>query len=127
MLQSIRAACQTHGITTGMATTGIGSLRKVVYHYIAATTEKPQDVYETVEKPMELVSLQGIILEGEPHLHMLATEGGHGAYAGHMEEGCEVQYLVEVSVVEVADMPLARRAGQYATVTHFEWLDGRTQ
>lgn len=123
ILQSIRDACKKHNIRTAIVTSGIGSMRKIHYHYITATTEKPEDVYETVEKPMELVSLQGIILEGEPHLHMLATESGHNAYAGHMEPGCEVQYLVEISIIEVQDMPLARRAGQYATVTHFEWLD----
>ena len=125
--QCIEDACKKNGIQTGVVTSGIGSMRKIYYHYTAATTEKPEDVYETVEKPMELVSLQGIVLEGEPHLHMLATEGGHNVYSGHMELGCEVQYLVEISVTEVKDMPLGRRAGEYATVTHFEWLDGRKQ
>lgn len=121
----IRDAVASAGIKTGIVTSGIGSLRKLHYHYIDATSDKPSDVFETIERPLELVSLQGIVLEGEPHLHLLATEAGHNAYAGHLEIGTEVQYLAEISVLEIEDMPLGRRSGQYGSVTHFEWLDGR--
>lgn len=121
LLKCIRQACKELGIKTGIVTSGIGSMRKTVYHYTDAKTEKPKDIHITIDNIAELVSLQGIILEGEPHLHALFTEGGgevcHGA---HVEEGCEVMYLVEISIIEAADLPVGRRAGKYGTVTHFE-------
>jgi predicted DNA-binding protein with PD1-like motif len=125
LLKSIENGAREAGIQTGVLVSGIGSLRRLHYHYIGATTDEPNDTYEIIEKPMELACLQGIILEGKPHLHGVVTEQGVKSYSGHLEEGCEVQYLVEVAIIEVKDMPLGRRAGQYGTVTHFEWLDGR--
>lgn len=124
LLKSIEEGAAKNGIATGIVVSGIGSLRRASYHYIGATTDKPRDEYITVEKPLELVALQGILLEGKAHLHAMIAEEGSKSHAGHVEEGCIVQYLAEISIVEVADMPLGRRAGQYGTVTHFEWLEG---
>lgn len=121
VLKSIAEASEKNGIQTGIVTSGIGSLQQVSYHYIGATSDKPQDEYLTLQKPLELVSLQGIILEGKPHLHAMVAEEGKKCHAGHMEEGCLVQYLAEVSIIEVEDAPLVRRFGEYSTVTHFEW------
>lgn len=123
LLKSIRKAAEDLDIKTAIVTSGIGSLRKTVYHYTDAKTEKPQDVFVTVEQVTELISLQGIILEGEPHLHALFTEnGGKTCHGGHVEEGCEILYLSEISIVEAEDLPVGRRAGKYGTVTHFEEL-----
>ena len=123
LLLSIRKACLELGVKTGIVTSGIGSMRQVVYHYTDAKTEKPQDVYVTVDNISELVSLQGIILEGEPHLHAMFTEsGGKICHGAHVEEGCEIMYLAEISIIEAADLPVGRRAGKYGTVTHFETI-----
>lgn len=123
LLISIRQAAKDLGIKTGIVTSGIGSLRKTVYHYTDAKTEKPKDVFVTVDNVTELVSLQGIILEGEPHLHAMFTEeGGKTGHGAHVEEGCEVLYLAEISIIEAADLPVGRRAGKYGTVTHFEYI-----
>lgn len=123
VLLSIREACRKNNIQTGILTSGIGSMSQIHYHYILSTDEKPRDEFETVKSPLELINLQGVILEGEPHIHMMATESGHQAYAGHLEEGCLVQYLVEISILEILDAPLGRRADDYATVTHFQWIN----
>ena len=34
-------------------------------------------------------------------------------YVGHLEPGCEVQYLAELSFVEVLDMDLTRRTDEF--------------
>ena len=123
LLKSIRQACKELGVQTGIVTGGIGSMRKIVYHYTDAKTEKPKDVDVTVDNISELVSLQGIILEGESHLHALFTENGGGlCHGAHVEEGCEVMYLAEISILEAKDLPVGRRPGKYGTVTHFEHI-----
>jgi len=124
LVQSIEAACKDAGIVTGVLLSGIGSLRRFHYHYILSTNDKPDDVYEVIESPLELAALQGIILEGKAHLHAVVSEGGTKTYSGHVEdEGSEVQYLVEISILEVKEIKLGRRAGAFGGVTHFELLD----
>jgi len=121
LMKSIRQACKEIDLKTGILTGGIGSMRQTVYHYTDAKTEKPKDVHVTVDRIAELVSCQGIILEGEPHLHALFTEtGGAVSHGAHVEDGCEIMYLAEISIIEVDDLPLGRRPGKYGTVTHFE-------
>jgi len=123
LLKSIRQAAKEQGLKTGIVTSGIGSMRKTVYHYTDAKTEKPKDVHVTIDNIAELVSLQGIILEGEPHLHAMFSEaGGKICHGAHVEEGCEVMYLAEISIIEAEELPVGRRAGKYGTVTHFEHI-----
>ena len=124
LVTSIINACKEAGIETGVVLSGIGSLRRYHYHYIKDTKDIPTDVFEVVEGPLELVALQGMIIEGIPHLHGVVSEAGTKTYSGHVEdEGSEVQYLVEISILEVKDIKLGRRAGKFGTVTHFELLD----
>ena len=125
LLKCIEQGVKEAKIQSGIVTSGIGSLRRFHYHYIMATTDEPKDAFDIIEKPLELDCLQGIILEGKPHLHAVVTDMGTNCYAGHLEEGSEVQYLVEVSILEIPNLPLGRRAGKHGTVTHFEWLDNR--
>ncbi|MDR2570648.1 MAG: DNA-binding protein [Oscillospiraceae bacterium] len=125
LLKCIEQGAKDAGIQSGIVTSGIGSLRKFHYHYIMATTDEPEDAFELIERPMELSSLQGIILEGKAHLHVVVSEAGNKSYSGHLEEGSEVQYLAEISILELKDFPVGRRAKDYGTVTSFAWLDGR--
>jgi hypothetical protein len=121
LVKSITEACKDAGIETGVVMSGIGSLRRFHYHYIKDTADEPTDVFEVIEGPLELAALQGLVLEGKPHLHAVVSEAGTKTYSGHAEgEGSEVQYLVEVSILEVKDIKLGRRAGKYGTVTHIE-------
>ena len=124
LIKSIEQGIKEAGIQSGVVTSGIGALRKFRYHYITTTSDESTDVFETIEKPLELVCLQGIILEGRPHLHGMVSAYGSESYSGHVEEGCEIQYLAEISILEIMDMPLGRRIGQHSTISHFERLDG---
>ena len=121
ILKCVRQACKEAGITTGILSSGIGSTRQIIYHYPDSLTEKPLDIEVKVDRISELVSMQGIILEGEPHLHAMLTEKGGGiCHGAHVEEGCEIMYLCEISIIEVEGLSLGRRSGKYGGVTHFE-------
>ena len=122
ILHSVTKAAKDAGITSGVVVSGIGSLRKFHYHYIGTTDDKPQDVFETVEAPLELASLQGAILEGKPHLHAVVSQKGTNTWSGHVEDGCEVQYLAEICIVELKDMPLGRRTAGEFGIANIEWL-----
>ena len=125
LLKCIEKGAGDAGIQSGVILTGIGSLRKLHVHYISTTTDKPEDIFKVIEQPLELLCLQGLILEGKAHLHVAASGQCSQTYTGHLEEGSEVQYLAEISILEIKDFPVGRRTKQYGTVSNFEWLDGR--
>jgi len=128
VLKCITKAVKDNGIQTGIVTSAIGSLRKFNYHYIKDTNAKPTDIFEEVSGPLELVSAEGLVIEGKPHLHALVSEyGSKLTVSGHLEEGSEVQYLAEISIVELPDMPIGRRIGKCGHVANIEWTDGRDQ
>jgi predicted DNA-binding protein with PD1-like motif len=59
LLESIKARLADEGIKNAVITSAIGSLQKAVIHRVTGFEESPVDEFVTVEKPMELASLQG--------------------------------------------------------------------
>ncbi len=112
VLESIQKEIDRLGIKNGVVLSAIGSLRKAAIHVITNTEDLSVNKYFTIEKPIELASAQGIIIDGEPHLHLTISEPD-GMYAGHMENGCEVQYLAEVSIMEILDLNVTRKPDEY--------------
>lgn len=112
VLESIQKEVKRLNIQSGIVTSGIGSARKIVYHRIGNLENDPLNIFETMEGPTEIGAIQGLIIDGEPHLH-ITCYGEDGAYAGHLEPGCEVQYLAEISIIELDDADLVRRADEF--------------
>ena len=107
LLESIRETLSQYGIRDAVITSAIGSLSKVVLHRVTGFQREPVDEFVTLEKPMELASLQGIVVDGHPHFHMVVSDL-EKAYTGHLEEGTTVLYLVEISLLELKNTGLKR-------------------
>ena len=107
LLESIRDALDSYGIRDAVITSAIGSLSKVVLHRVTGYEPQPVDEFVTLEKPMELASLQGIVVDGHPHFHMVVSDLEQ-AYTGHLEEGTTTLYLVEISLLELTNAELKR-------------------
>ena len=112
ILESIEKACEELGIRNAVVTSAIGSARKVVFHYIESTADDPVNTFVTIDEACEIGSIQGLILNGEAHLHISFSDRSR-AYNGHLEPGCEVQYLLEVSLMEMKDMNLTRKPDSF--------------
>ncbi len=112
VLESIRQEITRLNIRTGFVASGIGSARKIVYHRIATLENTPTDEFITVEKPIEIGSIQGLIIDGEPHLHIMCSSKDE-SFAGHLEPGSEIQYLAEITILELTDSDLVRRLDEY--------------
>lgn len=113
LLETITDELKKSGVKNAILTSGIGSLRKLEAHAIGATSDQPSDYYISEEKPIELGGMQGIVLDGTPHIHMVCSAPNGETFVGHLEPGCEVQYLVELSFIEVKDMKLTRRTDEH--------------
>lgn len=74
LLETIERELQECGIRNALLTSAIGSLQKVVLHRVVGMGREPEDEFVTLEKPMELASLQGVVLDGKAHFHMVVSD-----------------------------------------------------
>ncbi|MBP3218366.1 MAG: DNA-binding protein [Lachnospiraceae bacterium] len=111
LLETIEEELAKSGIKNALLTSAIGSMQKVVLHRVIGTGREPEDEYITLENPMELASLQGFVLDGKAHFHMVVSDV-HEAYTGHLEPGTTVLYLCEISLVELKGVSLCREKNE---------------
>lgn len=107
LLESIEELASREGIDSAIVTSGIGTLSKFEYHRVINASLPTQNEFLTVEGPLEVLSLQGIIASGEPHLHAVCSDL-ESVYCGHVEEGCRTLVLIEASIVEIPGACLTR-------------------
>ena len=112
LLESLTEEIKRLHLKNGILLSAIGSLRKASLHVITSTDDWPVNQFITVEKPIELGAAQGLIINGEPHIHLVISEE-NSLYAGHMEPGCEVQYLAEFAILELLDVDLTRKTDTF--------------
>jgi predicted DNA-binding protein with PD1-like motif len=109
LLESIRQAIAKEGIRNAAVVSGVGTLKTCRMHYIRHTDFPPADEFFTLAKPLELLSVSGVIADGQPHLHVVVSHADREVYAGHLEDGSEVAYLAELAILVFNDLALARR------------------
>jgi predicted DNA-binding protein with PD1-like motif len=109
LLESIRKAIQDLNIRNGIVISGAGTLKKCVMHYVTHTNFPPEDKLFTLEKPLELLSVSGIIANKEPHLHVVVSCGESEVFGGHLEDNSEVLYLAEIAIQKCNNLNLERR------------------
>jgi predicted DNA-binding protein with PD1-like motif len=109
LLESIMDVIQQKGIKDGHVMVTAGSVQECTYHYVTSTAEKPKDEYKTVKGPFEILGAGGIIANGEPHLHITLSAPDKGAFGGHLEKGCRILYLGEVTIIKYSGAPLVRK------------------
>ena len=114
LLEHIRDFVREHGIKDGAVLTGIGSLSACRLHWPKKPVYPPQDIFHTFKGALEITGLQGIIADGEPHLHiMLAEKGEARAMGGHLEDGSKVLYLAEITIAEFDGAAMTRRPNNH--------------
>ena len=118
ILESVNKELERLQIKNGILLSAIGSLKKATLHYIASTTDRALNKFLTIESPIELSSAQGLIINGEPHFHLTLSDPQH-VYTGHMENGCEVQYLAELAILELTDLNLTRKLNEFG-ISYFD-------
>lgn len=108
VLETVQQEIERLQLKNGILVSAIGSLRKAKIHAITTLEDLPTNEYFTFENPIELGCAQGLIIDGVPHFHLTVSEPG-AVYTGHMESGCEVQYLAELAILELPQLSLTRK------------------
>lgn len=109
VVESILASLKKAGIKNAVVVSAVGSIQKLKYHRPTDLGQSAADEYLCVEGPMEVGSLTGSVIDGSGHFHIVASDTKNH-YCGHLEEGTEVLYLLEVMLVELAGCNLERKA-----------------
>lgn len=107
LLESVREKLKELNIKNAVLISGIGTFRTATIHRVTSFNSKPEEEFITIEQPMELSSVDGIVAEGEPHFHMTFSDL-ESTYSGHLENECEILYLAEIVLAEIVDLELVR-------------------
>ena len=94
-------ACLNAGIRDGVVVEGHATLDRVNLHRVVSTTFPVVEQYETLEGPYELASIDGLLIDGELHAHIVVAAPDRVA-GGHLHQGTRVLYLAEIVVVALA-------------------------
>jgi predicted DNA-binding protein with PD1-like motif len=109
LLEGINGAVKQYGIQDGAVLTTVGSTQECTYHYVESTSATAKDVFVTQKGAAEILSVTGLIAAGEPHLHItLATPDGR-AFGGHLENGCKILYVAEITLAKFSGPQLVRQ------------------
>ncbi len=108
LLKSIIKTIEDTSLDTGIVISGVGSLLKARIHMVSSNDFPPKDDFLDFEGPLEIVALQGIIAEGQPHLHISIVNREFKSFSGHLEEGCLILSICEVAIARVEDPKLTR-------------------
>lgn len=116
VLEAIREACADHNLTDGAVVSAIGTLRNLRVH-ILHTDDLTKDRSERntiIERDgcWEISGIQGLVANGDPHLHVTAWNG-EDTFAGHLEEGNEINALGEVCVMRFEGVSLDRQPNEF--------------
>ena len=109
LLESIVAASRRHRIPNGVVVSGIGTLKNCRLHAITGTGFPPKNRNFERKKPLELLSVSGIIADYEPHLHVVVSWLDRQTWCGHLHEGSEIAYLAEVAILCLSGPRLRRK------------------
>ena len=116
MLEGLREILKAEGIRTGIVVSGIGTFSDCrIHHSVAGYPPNlltRHQHYTEMQGCYEISAIQGIIADGEPHLHVTLCEGDK-TIAGHLEDGCKVMTLAEIAIVR-ADAGKVRRVSRTA-------------
>ncbi|MBM3211653.1 DUF296 domain-containing protein [Candidatus Poribacteria bacterium] len=107
ILISLKNFIKEKGIKQGLVVMGYGTMAQVGIHWVLHNRFPPDNKFDKWEGGIELMSMNGIIVEGEPHIHFTASTM-YGAFGGHMEEGCTCYVLCEIGIVELDGPQMTR-------------------
>lgn len=112
LLGSIEKFIEEQKIENAVIVSGIATFDRSRLHMISGT-DYPIGVHidEKTDTPLEVVSVDGFICDGEPHIHVTISDKNQ-AYAGHLLTGCRILYLGELVIQELLGMNIHRHLNE---------------
>ncbi len=112
ILESIEKVLKENEIHNAIVTSGVAATSYMHWHHIGVIDEIPHDIMLETDGPIEVSGIGGLVLDGVPHLHCSFADHDR-AWVGHLESGCQVAYVGEITLIELLDVDAKRIANQY--------------
>ena len=112
ILEGIEKLIERENVENAVVLSGIATVDRLSLHMVT-TLGYPFDYVmdNREEEPLEVASIDGLICDGEPHLHCVVSDT-EKAYAGHLHHGCRVLYLCEIVIQELLGMSVQRHLNE---------------
>ena len=108
VLESIKRFLKEAGLYQAVVLGGYGTLAAYHLHWVTHNRIPTNNLFRRGEGGMELLSMNGLVVEGEPHIHITLSTP-EGAFGGHLEPGCIAYVLCEVFFAEVEGVSMSRQ------------------
>jgi predicted DNA-binding protein with PD1-like motif len=102
MLDGLNAAIKAKNIKNAVILAGIGSATDYHYHVVSDKNLPPAEEFPQASVPMDLVSVQGYVLNGRVHAH-IALSDANSMVGGHLEKGTKALTFFVITVGVLPD------------------------
>lgn len=105
ILLSIREAVAEHGIKNALLLGAMGSVTHYHVHVVETAALPPRDVFLKGEVPLDILSLNGVVMNGRVHAH-ISFSGTALTMGGHLEQGCRILSFGQIWLITAPDADL---------------------
>lgn len=100
MLEGLNMVVVEKNIKNGVILAGIGSVTDYHYHVVSDKNLPPAQEFPKASVPMDLVSVQGYILNGRVHAHISLSDE-NSVVGGHLEKGTKALtfFIITIGVL----------------------------
>lgn len=100
LLEGLKEAVNSRKIKNGVILAGIGAVTDYHYHVVSSKNLPPDEEYPKASVPMDLISVQGYILNGRVHAH-IALSDANSVVGGHLESGTKALtfFIITIGVL----------------------------
>jgi predicted DNA-binding protein with PD1-like motif len=101
ILQGLKDAVEKEAINNAVILSGIGSTYSYHVHSVDNATFPSENVFYKEEKPNDIVSISGYVIDGRVHAHIGLSDGVE-TVGGHLEPGTNVFTfcIITIGVIE---------------------------
>ena len=100
MLDGLKSFVSEKKVRNGVILAGIGSVSQYHYHVVSDANLPPAEEFPKASVAMDLVSVQGYILDGRVHAHISLSDE-NSMVGGHLESGTKALtfFIITVGVL----------------------------
>jgi predicted DNA-binding protein with PD1-like motif len=113
ILASIERFLKEADIQQAVVLGGYGTMAVYHLHWVIHNRLPIENIKNRGEGGFELLSMSGLVVDGEPHIHVTLAAPG-GAFGGHLEPECTAYALCEVFFAEVEGVEMSHRRVEVA-------------
>lgn len=100
ILETLERATGELGLKSAVLVSGVGSVDAHQVHVVDKPQLPPGNIYFGSEGALDVLSMTGLILDGNVHAHITFSDPDH-ALGGHLERGTRVLTFAVVALIEL--------------------------